>query len=88
MTNLIVLGNGFDLHCGLKSHFIDFYNNRYFEEIKDREGNPKKIMTDICKVNENQGTSDYEPEFEIEYCGNKISFWDFIFLRPEGKLQV
>lgn len=28
MHQLIVLGNGFDLSCGLKSRFSDFYNNR------------------------------------------------------------
>lgn len=28
MHQLIILGNGFDLACGLKSKFSDFYNNR------------------------------------------------------------
>lgn len=28
MHQLIILGNGFDLTCGLKSKFSDFYNNR------------------------------------------------------------
>ena len=28
MHQLIILGNGFDLACGLKSKFSDFYSNR------------------------------------------------------------
>lgn len=28
MHQLIILGNGFDLTCGLKSKFSDFYRNR------------------------------------------------------------
>lgn len=28
MHQLIILGNGFDLTCGLKSKFSDFYSNR------------------------------------------------------------
>lgn len=44
MRQLIILGNGFDLTCGLKSKFSDFYGNRTkgsfsFESIPEDERN-------------------------------------------------
>ncbi len=31
----LVIGNGFDLQCGLKSKYSDFYNDRYFEKLDE-----------------------------------------------------
>lgn len=49
MHQLIILGNGFDLTCGLKSKFSDFYNNRTngtksIESIPENERNVWDLM--------------------------------------------
>lgn len=42
MKKLVILGNGFDLHCRLKSSFGDFFKNeiKIIEEGKDERGFP------------------------------------------------
>lgn len=51
MEELIVLGNGFDISCGLKSRYADFYNYRYtssfLDKIEDFYINDSESDTDI-----------------------------------------
>lgn len=35
-TQLLILGNGFDLHCGLKSSYNDFFRNRILDATGER----------------------------------------------------
>lgn len=37
-TQLLILGNGFDLHCGLKSSYNDFFRNSILDTIGERYG--------------------------------------------------
>lgn len=62
MKQLIVLGNGFDLACGLKSSYADFFKQRFselfcdgkaenFEEMKEKlELKRNKILGDINEM--------------------------------------
>lgn len=51
MHQLIILGNGFDLHCGLRSSFTDFYNQRK-HDIQNKEGNVWDIILEnLCNRN-------------------------------------
>ncbi|AZZ60433.1 hypothetical protein DSM07_03425 [Oenococcus sp. UCMA 16435] len=45
LNQLIIIGNGFDLRCGLPSRFKDFFNYRYgnFNQVGT---NFKKILAD------------------------------------------
>lgn len=75
MSELLVLGNGFDVACGLKSTYTDFYNERYFES--DTETG-KPIFNEI---NEILG-KDIEEILDIQLLYEEdmnVSFWDFIF---------
>lgn len=51
MEELIILGNGFDISCGLKSRYADFYNYRYtpsfLEKIEDFYIKDSESDTDI-----------------------------------------
>lgn len=33
MRKTLIIGNGFDLHCGLDSRYSDYFNNKFTEEI-------------------------------------------------------
>ena len=37
-TQLLILGNGFDLHCGLKSSYGDFFRTVILDTICERFG--------------------------------------------------
>lgn len=40
-SQLLILGNGFDLHCGLKSSYKDFFQSTIFDTIGGRYGLPQ-----------------------------------------------
>ena len=37
-SQLLILGNGFDLHCGLKSSYFDFFQSTILDTISERFG--------------------------------------------------
>ena len=37
-SQLLILGNGFDLHCGLKSSYKDFFRSEILDTIGERYG--------------------------------------------------
>lgn len=79
MSELLILGNGFDIACGLKSTYTDFYNYRYFNDDK-REGNI--LFKEINKIL----ALDIEKILEIQLLNHKennVSFWDFIFCQDK-----
>lgn len=66
---LIILGNGFDLACGLKSSYFDFFQFRFTKiagQSKIEEYYQKEILN--------------QPFDGIKYTLNKITFWDIIFI--------
>lgn len=79
MSELLVLGNGFDIACGLKSTYTDFYNYRYFDDDK-KEGNI--LFNEINRIL----ALDIEEILEIKLLNqkeNNVSFWDFIFCQEK-----
>lgn len=46
-TQLLILGNGFDLHCGLKSRYKDFFRSEILDTYTEYCGYPK--MKAACK---------------------------------------
>lgn len=75
MSELLVLGNGFDVACGLKSTYTDFYNDRYFEIDKETD---KPIFKEINEIL-NKNIEDIEDISLLSDEEMKVSFWDFIF---------
>lgn len=43
MKQLILIGNGFDIHCGLKSSYSDFFVDRFEALLCTDKGNTKHI---------------------------------------------
>ncbi len=81
--NLIIIGNGFDRHCGLKSGFSDYYNYKLEND-------------EFCKVIMKYYDFEHEDHFNFStFLSNKIkdedlknySIWDILFLheRKQGK---
>lgn len=49
---LVIIGNGFDLACGLKSSYKDFFENYFKEELQEDEEHHKKINSAISEGDE------------------------------------
>lgn len=52
MKQLIVLGNGFDIHCGLRSRYSDFFLDRFktlFCKDKDNAKQIDELEDDLSK---------------------------------------
>lgn len=46
---LVIIGNGFDLSCGLKSRYSDFYNERLYPLLNAVNFNPDHYATDFYR---------------------------------------
>ena len=45
-TQLLILGNGFDLHCGLESSYKDFFEIEILDIILEKDWNITKMRND------------------------------------------
>jgi len=77
MADLLILGNGFDLHCGLKTRFSDFID---FELKKEA------IYAFFLKLSDNLVTHKYNadairtPSCVLSNTKLSLSFWEVCFL--------
>lgn len=96
LKQLIVLGNGFDLACGLKSSYADFFKQRFSELFCDGKAESFEEMEEILEKKQNiilkesremvhdpcfrNGCDCFKEYFE-RWCG-KTTFnrWDVFFL--------
>ncbi|MEC9485519.1 MAG: AbiH family protein [Candidatus Izemoplasma sp.] len=69
---IVVLGNGFDLQCGLKTTYKDFFENRY----KDMAF---KKLNKILENNELFNLRKYFDEYDKSIF-SVITFWDLVFM--------
>lgn len=86
-SNLIIIGNGFDLKCGVKSTFKDFFDNRISNDVKHQI---KMFLKDLNLSFNYSSLSfnhydEYEGVFIDERHFNKIkdanlTFWDLLFI--------
>ena len=52
MAELVIIGNGFDLACGLKSSYSDFFYHRYTDDRKRQLYDYEGISSsELCKLN-------------------------------------
>ena len=78
-SQLIILGNGFDLQCGLKSSFDDFMQTRQakFKEIVDTfQASPSPPTSDyICTPNGKQAHGSTLADWSWQ---KGLTIWDFL----------
>lgn len=86
---LLILGNGFDIQCGLKTDYLSFFSKRYsekrFEDLKTCFNQLDYSKFDSNKTEHNLDSPvitvwDYYNRYSNDLF-NKISLWDFIFIR-------
>lgn len=82
MSELIVIGNGFDVTCGLKSTYWDFYKDRYVSSLNEYL---IPFSGRITKLLEQPLNNIEENEILNDIVQNKLSFWDFIFVNHKLK---
>lgn len=73
MNKLLILGNGFDLLCGLKSRYSDFFDYRYKDLKND-------FHFDIYNEMKNKDIIDIEMQLQTELTIDKLTLWDLFFL--------
>lgn len=93
-SNLIILGNGFDLKCGVKSTFKDFFDNRISEEVgKQLETfyTALDLRDSYRSLSFNEG-EEYDgvlvPEDRYNLIKDaKLTFWDLLFVENKSNLK-
>lgn len=94
--NLLIIGNGFDLNCGLKSSYNDFFNSKIITENQDLVN---LFLQSINSIFANS-TADFDFPNEIQLkvysnnydmflnnvstltSDNSFSFWNLVFRKP------
>ncbi|WP_180947786.1 AbiH family protein [Lactobacillus crispatus] len=97
VSRLLVIGNGFDLKCDLKSKFEDYYNNKddmvktlekMNADFNNQNTDTKILKGDVLYI---AGFSRYavnlNDNININFNDNNISFWDFYFYFHKERLN-
>lgn len=84
MSNIIVIGNGFDLHCGLDSRYSDF--------LKDRKETLDTVLDFIYELVPNGNSHDLSDAARVidnilKRTNYQITFWDMYFLLKDYQLK-
>lgn len=84
---VVILGNGFDLSCGIKSSYNNFYNKRYYDKY---ENNEIIIGEDISKVGAScEDICSYVYGWDTLNLLNyeeSITFWDLAIFSTKKKV--
>lgn len=94
-SNLIVLGNGFDLKCGVKSTFKDFFDARISKEVEQQlESFFKRLDLSFSyrslsfnNDNEYDGYKIHEDLFNL-IKDAKLTFWDLLFVAKKNRKSM
>ena len=77
-NTLLVLGNGFDLACGLKSSFVQYLNSSYYANYRSK----CEEAYNYVDINGRRYSST-PPDIDKLYCiFETITFWDLYFALP------
>lgn len=77
---LLVVGNGFDLACGLKSSFKKYLESEYYKDIYDSiKKLETKLTEDLKYPSEYDGYSLYS-NYKFDFSFDNITFWDVYFV--------
>lgn len=78
MSQLIILGNGFDLTCGLSSKYSDFFQKRLSEEQIEIIFSSYEDYKDYLEITQSRSVS-YNISKNIHEIFENITIWDLIF---------
>jgi hypothetical protein len=97
VSRLLVIGNGFDLKCGLKSKFADYYDNsadmtevlnEMIKLFNDRSTSIEILQADVLHVADFRRLyENLNDNMKTNLNEKNISFWDFYFYFHKGKLN-
>ncbi|KRL32801.1 hypothetical protein FD20_GL002221 [Liquorilactobacillus uvarum DSM 19971] len=97
VSRLLVIGNGFDLKCDLKSKFEDYYNSKVDmvktlgkmnAEFNDPSTNTEILQADVLYIaGFSRNFGNLNDNIKINFNDNNISFWDFYFYFHKEKLN-
>lgn len=79
-NTLLVLGNGFDLNCGLESSFSQYMNSQYYKPFLDRIHRAYNYVLN-CLIGYGTRALDERP-YNMILEDKELSFWDFYFAIP------
>jgi hypothetical protein len=93
-SNLLIVGNGFDLKCGLKSTYRNFFQSRISEDVKKSIIDLSESL--IFETNHNSIYFHEEEKYKKESVGlpfssyslikdANLTFWDLLFLLYYGE---
>lgn len=97
VTRVLVIGNGFDLKCGLKSKFEDYYNsqdgmvkelNKMNSKFKDKNVDADILRSDVLNSAGLQRVmGNLNDNIKVDLNNINVSFWDFYFYFHKGSLN-
>ena len=96
-SRLLVIGNGFDLKCDLKSKFEDYYNSevdmvntlsKMNAKFNDQSTDTEILQANVLYIAGFRKTfGNLNDNMKINFNDKNISFWDFYFYFHKGKLN-
>ncbi|OTO14129.1 hypothetical protein A5882_002554 [Enterococcus sp. 4E1_DIV0656] len=94
-SNLIVLGNGFDLKCGVRSTFKDFFDNRISKNVESQLDSFYKsidLRNSYVSLSFNEG-DEYNgmifPDTRYNLIKDaNLTFWDLLFVANKNLKQM
>ncbi|GHN25068.1 hypothetical protein ME788_12900 [Lactobacillus delbrueckii] len=97
VSRLLVIGNGFDLKCDLKSKFEDYYNNKddmvktlekMNADFNNQNTDTEILQADVLYIAGFPRTwGNLNDNMKVNFNDKNISFWDFYFYFHKGKLN-
>ncbi|WP_421501752.1 AbiH family protein [Lactiplantibacillus plantarum] len=97
VSRLLVIGNGFDLKCDLKSKFEDYYNSKedmvktlekMNADFNDQSTDTEMLQNDVLYIaGFSRCAGNLNDNMKINFNDNHISFWDFYFYFHQKKLN-
>lgn len=89
--NLVIVGNGLDLSCGLESTYTHFFENRILKDVeKQLEHFIEYDDSRVSHKSINFGENEIRPSYEVsdsdydKIKGANLTFWDFLFYFTYG----
>lgn len=97
VTRVLVIGNGFDLKCGLKSKFEDYYNSQdgMVKELDKMNSlfNNSNTSIDTLQADVSHAAglprkyANLDDNIKVDLNNINVSFWDFYFYFHKGSLN-
>lgn len=77
---LLVLGNGFDLKCGLRTSFPNFLSSEFYSPTLEKIKKIDSDLSNALKFPSEYGGNRIYNSYSIDFC--ELTFWDLYFALP------